>query len=118
MTQAASGVSGTHPITETSHKEGTQPGPGPAVNRENESVLQPVPLRNENQIILSLNLDQNFGESGYSEIVFRLLYIHHHTLCSERYPDPLLTMRLDPPRYKEHLLCRSRPYLLHLLLCP
>jgi hypothetical protein len=63
-----------------------------------ESILQLVPLRDENQIILNPKSDQNFGESGYDEIIFRLLYIHHHTLCSERYPDPLLTMRLDPSR--------------------
>jgi hypothetical protein len=50
-----------------------------------ESILQPVPLRDENQIILNPKSDQNFGESGYDEIIFRLLYIHHHTLCSERY---------------------------------
>ena len=89
---------GTHPITETSCKEGAEPGPRPAVNPQNESVLQPVSLRDENQIILSPKGNQNLGESGYGEIVFRLLYIRHQTLCSERYPDPLVTMRLDPPR--------------------
>src|SRR5271156_912125 len=66
-----------------------------AVNSQNENVLPPVLLRNENQIILSLKSDQNLGESDYGEIVFRLLYIHHQVLCSERYPGPLLTVRLN-----------------------
>ena len=42
----------------------------------------------ENQIILSPKRDQNCGESGFSEIVFRLLYIHHHTPLQLALPGP------------------------------
>jgi hypothetical protein len=51
-------------------KEGTQSGPGPAVNPQNESVLQPVLLRDENQIILSPKSDKNFDESYFGFLVF------------------------------------------------
>jgi hypothetical protein len=67
---------GTHPITETSRKEGTESGPSPAVDPENESELQPVPLGDEDQIILCPKGYQNSREIGYGEIVFRLLYVH------------------------------------------
>jgi hypothetical protein len=72
---------GTHPITETSRKEGAEPGPGPAVDPENENELQPVPLGDENQIILGPKGDQNSREIGYGEIVLRA------SLCSP--PNPL-----------------------------
>ena len=39
-------------------------------------------------ICLSPKGDQNSREIGYGEIVLRPLYIHHQTLCSERFPDP------------------------------
>jgi hypothetical protein len=70
---------GTHPITETSCKEGTESGPSPAVDPENESELQPVPLGDEDQIILGPKGYQNSREIGYREIVFRPLYVHHQT---------------------------------------
>ena len=41
--------------------------------------------------------DQNLDDIGYDEIVSRLLYIHYQTLCSERYLDLLVTMKLDRP---------------------
>src|SRR2546423_9168590 len=39
--------------------------------------------------------DQNLGESGYCEIVFRLLNIRHQALCSERYPDPTTNCEVE-----------------------
>jgi hypothetical protein len=55
-------VPGTHPIKETSCKEGAEYGPRPVVNLQDKSVLQPVSLRDE-------NVGQNQGESDYGEIV-------------------------------------------------
>jgi len=62
-------VPGTHPIAETSCKEDTESNPSPAVDPENESKLQPLPLRDEDQIVLGPKGDQNLYEIGYGEIV-------------------------------------------------
>jgi hypothetical protein len=51
-------------------KNGTQSGPGPAVNPQNESVLQPVLLSDENQIILGPKSDKNFDASYFGFLIF------------------------------------------------
>lgn len=81
---------------ETSRK-GIESGPSRVANPENESKLQPVPLGDGDQIILGPKGDQNLCEVGHGEIVFRPLYVHHQTLCNERFPDSLVIMRLAPP---------------------
>jgi hypothetical protein len=72
--------------------------PKSKVDTENGSELQPVPLGDENQIILGPNGDKNSREIDYEEMVFRPLCIHHQTLCSEHFSNPLVIVRLDPPR--------------------
>ena len=52
----------------------------------------------EHRVVLGPKSYQNSREIGYGEIVFRPLYVHHQTLCGERFPDPLVIVTLYPPR--------------------
>ncbi len=98
---------GTHPVTETSRKEGTEAGPGPAVDPDTQSELQAIPLRDENQIVLDSKGDQNARQIAYGEIVFQPLLIYHQTLYSERFSNSPVIVRLNP----QHLWGGKSTYL-------
>jgi hypothetical protein len=77
----------TYPVTKVSCEERTDSGSGPAVDKENEGELEPVPLGDENRVVLG----QDEGEVAYGEIVLRPILVHHQTIGSQRVPDPLAT---------------------------
>ena len=94
---------GTHPITETSCKEGAEPSPRPVVNLQNKVYC----CQHRSGMKIKSSLVQMAARTWVR--VFRPLYIPHQTLCSERFPDPPVIVRLDPyyPR-QEHLRYRLR----------
>ena len=79
-----------HLVSKTAREEGRQPSAGPAVNVDDEGGLDPISLRDEDQVILRLECDLNAGESSDSKIVLRPVFIDHYPLLHQGRTNKLL----------------------------